>query len=186
MKINQKTDHSLKFLIGLSWKRFARVGVSEDKVISFTDCESDAQITVPGVSIAEGILYVSDPEEISQLSTKSFCLGPSSPAQIEMEERDSCNSRRWCAEQETETACEEACHSVTGQKDWQLYNSLLRYLQENLVIGDQQTILSFRRLDLDTTPAPPASPPVTMVFVMLWRGWMILSVHRTVQRKVIK
>ena len=107
---------NMKFTIESRWKKFARIGILKEKDITFKECKTGEPIAAPGLSIVDGILYLSDPSAISELVNSSICLGAGPPVQIKVEESHSCHSRRWCAEYETETACEEACHAVTGEE----------------------------------------------------------------------
>ena len=109
----------MKFTIKSRWKKFARIAVLNEKDISFKECKTGDPIAAPGLSIVQGILYLSDPNAISELVHSSICLGAGPPIQFKVEEGNSCQSRRWCAEYETETACEEACHAVTGEEGFQ-------------------------------------------------------------------
>ena len=113
----------MKFTIKSRWKKFARIGYLKEKDITFKECETGEPIIAPGLSIVDGILYILDPNEISELVHSSICLGAGPPIQFKVEEGNSCQSRRWCAEYETETACEDACHAVTGEDGIQFQHS---------------------------------------------------------------
>jgi hypothetical protein len=105
-----------KLLIESNWKKFARVGSTEKFEIDFTDCKTGDPVASSGLSIVEGIVYVSDHKQISKLANSFICFGPGSPLQFDKRERNSCNSKRWCAEYETKEPCEGACHAVTGER----------------------------------------------------------------------
>ena len=115
LKITSNNQRS-KLLIESNWKKFARVASSEKYEINFTDCTTGETVASQGLSISEGIVYVSDPKKISKLANSFICFGPGSPLQFYKRERNSCNSKQWCAEYETKEACEGACHSVTGER----------------------------------------------------------------------
>ena len=119
---NELTQN-LKFLIKSRWKKFARIGILKEKDITFKECKTGEPIAAPGLSIVDDILYVSDPNAISGLENSSICLSAGPPVQFQVEESNSCHSRRWCAEYETQTACEDACHAVTGEDGYKFQHS---------------------------------------------------------------
>ena len=119
LKMISTTQHP-NLLIESNWKKFARVGISRKDKINLTDCKTGEPVGLYGLSIIEGIVYVSNPKQISEIAESSICLGPGSPLQLEIRERHSCNSKRWCSEYETEEACEGACHAVTGKRVFSL------------------------------------------------------------------
>ena len=124
------TQHP-KLLIESNWKKFARVGTSEKDEMNFTDCKTGKPVGLQGLSIIKGIVYVSDPKQISKIADSSICLGPGSPVQLDNKGRYSCNNNRWCAEYETEEACEGACHAVTGEGAFCLETYLILILGES-------------------------------------------------------
>ena len=67
--------HNMKFIIESRWKKFARIGILKEKDITFKECKTGEPIAAPGLSIADGILYLSDPSAISELENSSICLG---------------------------------------------------------------------------------------------------------------
>ena len=142
---NALLAESLYFLVASSWKKLARIGFLKEKDTNFTDCKTGEPIAPPGLNVAGGILYVTDPKKIPQGASNNICLGSGSRIQLEIQDRSTCHGKRWCSEYETEKECEEACHSVTGEIVSQEEKMEIIYLQENLAIGNQATILPIKR-----------------------------------------
>ena len=115
MTKNALVKNSQSFIIETSWKKFARVGFSKEEDTNFTECKKGKPTAAPGLSLVEGILYVSDPEQIHQKASNLICLSSGSPLHLEIRNVSTCLGRRWCSEYETEIECEEACHAVTGE-----------------------------------------------------------------------
>ena len=108
-------QNSHSFVIDTSWKKFARIGFSKEEDTNFTECKKGKPTAAPGLSLVEGILYVSDPKQIPQKASNPICLSSGSPLHLEMRNVSKCLGRKWCSEYETDIECEEACHAVTGE-----------------------------------------------------------------------
>ena len=59
----------MKFTIESRWKKFARIGFLKEKDITLKECNTGGPISAPGLSITQGILYVSDPNAIQTPDT---------------------------------------------------------------------------------------------------------------------
>ena len=112
--IENLKEKSFKFVVPTGWKKFSRVGTLNQNVSSFTDCNSRQPVSVLGLNVVQGIIYIDDP---SQLINETLCLG-SSIISIDNKKTNShqCKSNRWCSEFENEKLCESSCHSVTGNQ----------------------------------------------------------------------
>ena len=109
------TNTKSKIMIGSHLKKYARIGVLEDDNLTLTDCDTGEPMAGArvGVDIVTSILYVSDPGAISSWGNRSYCL-PGYLLILEKGGTQPCHSMKWCAEYETESACQDACHAVTG------------------------------------------------------------------------
>jgi hypothetical protein len=114
-KHSNPTYQDLKCLIPSSWKRLARVGIAGDSKNTepnVTNCESGKAI--PGLSVVDGIIFISDPKKLAKLQSVIACVEEGPGVKLEMTDGDACSDTAWCSELETEEQCRGSCHGVTG------------------------------------------------------------------------
>ena len=173
-------------MIGSHLKKYSRIGVLEEDNLTLTDCETGEDMAggIPGVGMVGSILYVSDPGLVSSWGNRSYCL-PGYQLHQERGGPQSCHNGGRCAEHETESACQNACHAVTGEAIVVEYQKInIDNLQENLVTGRQSVIPPLQVLGLCTTPALAPSTAAMMECAIIWRGGISQYVLKTVLRQV--
>ena len=114
-KQSHPTHKDSRYLISRIWKRLARIGIaggSQTTDTNITNCESGRPI--PGVSVVDGIIFISNPKKLVQFKNTIACVGEGPGVKLEMTDGDTCSDTAWCSEVETEEQCRESCHGVTG------------------------------------------------------------------------
>ena len=114
-KQRHPNPQDLKYLISRSWARLARIGIAGDSKVTepnVTNCESGK--TIPGLSVVDGIIFISNPKKLDKFQNPIVCVGEEPGVKLEMTDEDTCSDTAWCSEVETDEQCRGSCHGVTG------------------------------------------------------------------------